>query len=88
MAVLQRLTRAGDGAGIAASIDEIELPLLQSIPDCPPALKPSLAQALEDAAKVCANRDAAKRLMTLRNAVVGRGGPPAGMPADPAQAGP
>lgn len=51
--------------------DAIELPLLQALPDCPPSAKPALMNALDALAKATANRELAKRVMTLRNGLMG-----------------
>ncbi len=51
--------------------DAIELPLLQALPDCPPDAKPLLMNALDALAKATANRELAKRVMTLRNGLLG-----------------
>ncbi len=50
--------------------DRIEIPLLQAIPDCPPALKGELVDALDGLAKVSTNRSLAKRINDLRNSVL------------------
>ena len=58
-------------ADLPLAVDALELPLLQALPDCPPSAKAGLADALEACARVTANRAAAKRLMALRNALLG-----------------
>ncbi len=69
--LLVRLAANGDQAAIRTVFDVIELPLLQALPDCPPVDKVRLCAALEGCAARVANRDLAKRLMTMRNALVG-----------------
>jgi hypothetical protein len=71
--LLRRLAARGDARSIASSLDAIELPLLQAIPDCPPPLKPELVDALDACAACTANRAVAKRLVDLRNALLSRG---------------
>lgn len=70
-ALLRRLAASGRQTAILAAVDALELPLLQALPDCPPSAKAGLADALEACARVTANRAAAKRLMALRNALLG-----------------
>lgn len=67
--LLHRLAGA-DQHEIAAAWEAIELPLLQALPDCPPAWKPALAEAIEGCAARVAKRELAKRLMTMRNALL------------------
>lgn len=71
--LLRRLASRGDARAIAQSLDAIELPLLQAIPDCPPPLKPELIDALDACAARTANRAVAKRLVDLRNALLSPG---------------
>lgn len=67
--VLQAL--AGRGAAIPAAWERIELPLLRDLPDCPPDAKPELVRVLEDCCAACRNRDVARRIMVLRDSLVG-----------------
>lgn len=69
--LLEGLASTGDQSAIAAAVDRIELPLLQALPDCPPPAKPALSDALDACAAVVAKRELAKRLTTLRNALLG-----------------
>jgi hypothetical protein len=71
--LLRRLAARGDGQVIAQTLDAIELPLVQVLPDCPPALKPELVDALDACAACTPNRAAAKRLVDLRNALLSPG---------------
>lgn len=59
-----------DQAALAAAWEQIELPLLQALPDCPPDFKIELVTALDEAVKACANREVAKRINTLRNSLL------------------
>lgn len=56
---------------IPAAWERIELPLLRDVPDCPPDDKPALVRALEDCGGACRNRDVARRIMLLRDSLVG-----------------
>lgn len=56
---------------IPAAWERIELPLLRDVPDCPPDAKPELVRALEDCCAACRNRDVARRIMLLRDSLVG-----------------
>jgi len=67
--VLQPLASAPER--IPAVWERIELPLLRDLPDCPPDAKPSLMRALEDCGAACRNRDVARRIMLLRDSLVG-----------------
>jgi hypothetical protein len=69
--VLGELKNEADQRATAAVWDAIELPLLQALPDCPPDAKPMLMNALDALAKATANRELAKRVMTLRNGLMG-----------------
>jgi hypothetical protein len=69
--MLNDLAQRGDSTRIAAVWEEIELPLLQILPDCPPDSKGPLIDALDAAALVCRNRDTAKGMMTLRDSMMG-----------------
>ena len=68
--LFQQLADRGDSAAIVAVVDTVELPLVEAIPDCPPDLKLALANAIDAAARTCRERDAAKRLMVLRNSLI------------------
>ncbi len=68
-ALLRRL--ASDAADARQqSWEQIEIPLLQAIPDCPPALKGELVDALDTLARASTNRTLAKRINDLRNSVM------------------
>lgn len=69
--VISELKDEADQRATAAVWDAIELPLLQALPDCPPDAKPMLLNALDALAKATANRELAKRVMTLRNGLMG-----------------
>ena len=68
---VNQLAREADQAVTLQAWNAIELPLLQALPDCPPNAKPALMNALDALAKVTSNRELAKRMMTLRNGLVG-----------------
>ncbi len=55
---------------IAACWEQIEIPLLEALPDCPPPFKPALADVLDACASRCTNRELAKRIVTMRNALL------------------
>lgn len=69
--VINDLKNDANQQATAAVWDAIELPLLQALPDCPPNAKPLLMNALDALAKATANRELAKRVMTLRNGLMG-----------------
>ncbi len=70
MELLEALVEAEDGHAVAAAWGELELPLLEALPDCPPDLKFRLITACETAAAITAHRETAKGLMAVRNALV------------------
>jgi hypothetical protein len=69
--VINELKDEANQRATTAVWDAIELPLLQALPDCPPDAKPMLLNALDALAKATANRELAKRVMTLRNGLMG-----------------
>ncbi len=69
--LLRALAGRGDQAAIAVAWERIEMPLLQALPDCPPDEKNELIASLDDCAKLCRDRELAKRLITMRNSLVG-----------------
>lgn len=69
--VINGLKDEANQRATAAVWDAIEMPLLQALPDCPPDAKPLLMNALDALAKATANRELAKRVMTLRNGLMG-----------------
>lgn len=68
--VINSLKGEANQRATAAVWDAIELPLLQALPDCPPSAKPVLMNALDSLAKATANRELAKRVMTMRNGLM------------------
>lgn len=68
--VVTALKQEANQQATLAVWDAIELPLVQALPDCPPSAKPVLMNALDALAKATANRELAKRVMTLRNGLV------------------
>lgn len=70
MELLEALAEADDGPAVAAAWHELELPLLEALPDCPPDLKFRLIAACDAAAAVTAHRETAKGLMAVRNSLV------------------
>ena len=69
--VVTALKQEANQRATVAVWDAIELPLVQALPDCPPNAKPLLMNALDALAKATANRELAKRVMTLRNGLMG-----------------
>ena len=66
-----RLIRRLTGSQALVEVwERIELPLLQALPDCPPDFKAELIAALDAAARSCARRDTASRLVTMRNSLI------------------
>jgi hypothetical protein len=70
MELLEMLARAEDGAAVAAAWQDLEMPLLEALPDCPPEQKHRLITACEAAAAVTAHRETAKGLMAVRNSLI------------------
>ena len=68
--LLRHLQRVKPEQEIHRIWDEIELPLVEAIPDCPPELKPVLIKRLDALYKICRNRSYQQRIMTLRNSLV------------------
>lgn len=68
--VVTSLKQEANQRATVAVWDAIELPLVQALPDCPPNAKPVLMNALDSLAKATANRELAKRVMTLRNSLM------------------
>jgi hypothetical protein len=71
LAIIRMLSKARTQStpAILALWHQIEMPLLEVLPDCPPAAKNDLRQALEDCSAACADRDAARSIMTMRDAL-------------------
>jgi hypothetical protein len=67
--LLRTLAANGDQRAIAAAWEELELPLVQALPDCPPDAKPELVVVLDACAQACSNRELTKRIMTLRRSI-------------------
>jgi flagellar biosynthesis component FlhA len=67
----EQLSDSGNNATIIPLWNALEMPLLQALPDCPPQIKEPLANALSECAKRVTNRDVAKRMMTMRNSLIG-----------------
>jgi hypothetical protein len=67
---LEYLANQGITAEIAERWQQMELPLLQALPDCPPENKVTLREALEKCSKACSHRDTARSIMTMRDALV------------------
>ncbi len=67
-----RLLRAltGRSGELPTAWDQIELPLLQALPDCPPDYKIELINALDSAAKSTGHRETSRRILTLRNSML------------------
>lgn len=68
--LLRHLQRVKPENEIHRIWEEVELPLVQAIPDCPPELKPVLIKRLDALYKTCRNRSYQQRIMTLRNSLV------------------
>jgi hypothetical protein len=71
IAVLRHLRDLGAAETVAGAWDALELPLLDALPDCPPEYKAPLREALEDVAHRCAKRDVARRVMVMRDSLLG-----------------
>jgi hypothetical protein len=71
---LWRYARNAGTPAMVQALESTEMALLAAIPDCPPGDKADLAAALEAASGSCRNRDAARRLMDLRNSLRGTSG--------------
>ena len=69
LTLLRTLDQRGDADALAGVWQAIEIPLLQALPDCPPPLKTALRRTLEDCAAHCPRRDAARAMMTMRDAL-------------------
>ena len=65
--LLAQLHRQDD---IAACWEQIEIPLLEALPDCPPPFKAELIAVLDACASRCTKRELAKRIVTMRNALL------------------
>jgi hypothetical protein len=70
--LLERLS-GEDTARIAAAWGELEGPLLEALPDCPPDAKERLAVALANCASACRHRASAQGMMSLRNSLLSLG---------------
>ena len=68
--LLRHLQRVKPEEEIHRIWEEIELPLVQVVPDSPPELKPVLIKRLDALYKICRNRSYQQRIMTLRNSLV------------------
>jgi hypothetical protein len=66
--VLRALAQRPDA--IPGAWEAIEIPLIQALPDCPPAAKADLMRALEDCATACRQRETARRIMLVRDSLV------------------
>jgi hypothetical protein len=69
IALLDHLSRYPASPDAIEAWDDIELPLLQALPDCPPTYKAMLRQGLEACSARCPHRETAKRMMTMRDAL-------------------
>ena len=68
--LFEQLAKRGNSQNIIDLWERVEMPILQAIPDCPPDQKTPLANAITDTAKQVANREIAKRMMTMRNGIL------------------
>ncbi len=59
-----------DPEALPRAWERIELPLVQALPDCPPATKVLLQRALEDCAGSCRHRETAQRIMVVRDSLL------------------
>ncbi len=66
---LNALTRAPQNE-IERVWEQLELPLLQALPDCPPDYKIDLIAALDALARATRRVEVAKRIMTMRNSLI------------------
>lgn len=65
--LLDGLARRGDGQLIEAVWERLELPLLEAVPDCPPAARPALIDVLERCHRCTTRRTLQRRLIDMRN---------------------
>ncbi len=68
-ALLERLSLE-DSARITEAWGQLEGPLLEALPDCPPDAKERLAEALATCAGACRHRATAQGMMSLRNSLL------------------
>jgi hypothetical protein len=68
--LLQYLAKRDFTPDTVAAWGRIELVLVESLPDCPPALKNELRTALETCSRGCSHRETAKALMVVRDAIL------------------
>lgn len=67
---LDELGRKGDSERIAAAWSLLEMPLLETLPDCPPDYKVPLINALDACARVCRVVDTSRAMVTMRNSLL------------------
>lgn len=67
--LLDGLARRGDADLIESTWQELEIPLLEAVPDCPPHRKSELMRALERCHAAVSRRDLQRRLIDLRNSL-------------------
>ncbi len=66
IAQLKRLAASGDQPAIALAWAALEDPLRDDLPNCPAALRPQLAAALEECAASCVRPELKARLTAFR----------------------
>lgn len=67
--LLDGLARRGDPELVIAMWQQLEIPLLEALPDCPPHRKSELMRALERCHTLVRRRDLQRRLIDMRNAL-------------------
>jgi hypothetical protein len=68
--LLSDLGRRGDSTRIANAWNDLEMPLLEALPDCPPDAKTALIDALDACAKACRVVACRHSIMTIRNSLL------------------
>jgi len=67
---LRHLQRVSPEMEIHRIWEQVELPLVEALPDCPPELKPLIIKRLDTLHKQCRHREYQRRIMTVRNSLV------------------
>ncbi len=70
LALFRLLALAGDERRIERAWEEVEIPLIEVLPDCPPQLKQPLALTLDDLHGCCRKRELQHRIMDVRNSLL------------------
>ncbi|MFW5752976.1 MAG: hypothetical protein ACOCYV_02875 [Planctomycetota bacterium] len=70
LALFRLLALGGDERRIERAWEEVEMPLIEALPDCPPSLKQPLALTLDDLHGCCRKRELQRRIMDVRNSLL------------------